>query len=158
MTRGPRLVAALATLLLLAACGDDQQKIEYQTYTARGELVRYSYETAKKLNPDVVFNGLVVEVGTHGLSAVQQMRDLEIVVRENQAHHQGAADGVEPQVADLAGEEEGDDGGLGEQGGHEHGVPLHPAHEEGLHALHREASEQQVEESHGAFRKEGAVR
>lgn len=62
-----------------------------QTYTARGELVRYSYETAKKLNPDVVFNGLVVEVGTHGLSAVQQMRDLEIVVRENQAHHQGAS-------------------------------------------------------------------
>ncbi|MCB9830926.1 MAG: efflux RND transporter periplasmic adaptor subunit [Planctomycetes bacterium] len=39
MTRGPRLVAALATLLLLAACGDDQQKIEYQTYTARvGDL------------------------------------------------------------------------------------------------------------------------
>ena len=62
-----------------------------KTYTARGELVRYSYQTAKAANPGLVFNGLVVEVGTHGLGVVQQLKDLEIVVRENQAHHHGGS-------------------------------------------------------------------
>lgn len=62
-----------------------------KTYTARGELVRFTALTAKRLRPDGIFNGLILEMGTGGLGATDQLKDLETVVRENQVFHHGAA-------------------------------------------------------------------
>jgi hypothetical protein len=56
-----------------------------KTYTVHGDLVGYCYKTAKRLQPSGVFNGLVIELGTNGLTVLDQLRDLYTVVRENRA-------------------------------------------------------------------------
>jgi len=68
-----------------------------KTYTVHGDLVGYCYKTAKRVRPAGVFNGLVIELGTHGLSLVDQMRDLFTVVSENQLRQHGAADAGSPE-------------------------------------------------------------
>jgi hypothetical protein len=60
------------------------------TYTVHGDLVGYCHATAKRLRPDGVFDGLVIEIGTHGLSVRQQLSDLYTVVLENQLRQHGA--------------------------------------------------------------------
>lgn len=60
-----------------------------QGYTAHGDLVGYCHETAKRARPDGVFNGVVLELGTHGLGTIEQIDDLHSVVRENQVRHFG---------------------------------------------------------------------
>lgn len=62
-----------------------------QAYAARGDLVGWCQQSAKRLNPACVFNGVVVELGTHGLGTWAQLDDLFTVVCENQARHQGTA-------------------------------------------------------------------
>ncbi|HEX4355103.1 MAG TPA: M14 family metallopeptidase [Polyangiales bacterium] len=63
-----------------------------KTYTVYGDLVGYCFKTAKRLRPQGVFNGLVIELGTHGLSMLDQARDLYTVVSENQARQHGVSD------------------------------------------------------------------
>ena len=63
-----------------------------QGYTAHGDLVGYCHATAKRMRPDGVFNGVVLELGTHGLGTIEQVDDLHTVVRENQVQHFGARD------------------------------------------------------------------
>lgn len=60
-----------------------------RTYHVFGDLVQYCHSTAKRLQPKGVFDGLALEVGTHGLSTLQQLQDLYTVVLENQARHHG---------------------------------------------------------------------
>ena len=74
---------------------DDRGK--NQSYTAHGDLVGYCHHTAKRVRPEGVFNGAVVELGTRGLGMLSQLADLHAVVRENQVHGRGAAD---PAVAE----------------------------------------------------------
>lgn len=62
-----------------------------QAYVARGDLVGWSASAAKRVSPACIFNGVVVELGTHGLGTVAQLDDLFTVVCENQVHHHGAA-------------------------------------------------------------------
>lgn len=59
------------------------------TYQVFGDLVQYCHAAAKRLQPEGVFDGLALEVGTHGLSTLQQLQDLYTVVLENQARHHG---------------------------------------------------------------------
>jgi len=61
-----------------------------QGYVVTGDLVAWSRLAAKRVNPALTFNGIVVELGTTGLSAWSQLRDLGTMVRENQAHRLGA--------------------------------------------------------------------
>jgi len=63
-----------------------------QSYSAHGDLVGYCHATAKRTRPDGVFNGVVLELGTHGLGTIEQIDDLHTVVRENQVQHFGARD------------------------------------------------------------------
>jgi hypothetical protein len=62
-----------------------------QAYSARGDLVGYCHETAKRRRKGGVFNGVVVEIGTHALGSLAQIQDLVTVVRENQVRTRGAA-------------------------------------------------------------------
>jgi hypothetical protein len=59
-------------------------------YAARGDLVGWCEQASKRARPDGVFNGLVVELGTHGLGVIAQLQDLYTVVCENQVRHHGA--------------------------------------------------------------------
>ena len=61
-----------------------------RTYTAHGDLVGFCHDAAKRARPDGVFNGVVVELGTHGLGMLSQLGDLHAVVRENQVRRHGA--------------------------------------------------------------------
>jgi hypothetical protein len=61
------------------------------SYDVFGDLVQYCHAAAKRLQPTGVFDGLALEVGTHGLATLQQLQDLYTVVLENQARHQGLA-------------------------------------------------------------------
>jgi hypothetical protein len=61
-----------------------------QAYSARGDLVGYGYEVAKRRRNGGVFNGVAVELGTHALGALAQIQDLIAVVRENQVRLRGA--------------------------------------------------------------------
>jgi Protein of unknown function (DUF2817) len=63
-----------------------------KAYTVHGDLVGYCYKTSKRLRPDGTFNGVVVEIGTHGLSMRDQLADLQVVIAENQVRHYGASD------------------------------------------------------------------
>lgn len=63
-----------------------------KAYTVHGDLVGYCYATSKRLSPAGTFNGLVVEVGTRGLSTRDQLADLYTVIAENQSRQHGAAD------------------------------------------------------------------
>jgi hypothetical protein len=61
-----------------------------QAYFVTGDLVAWCRRTARRINPAGTFNGIVVEIGTTGLSKRSQLRDLGTMVRENQLHHCGA--------------------------------------------------------------------
>jgi Protein of unknown function (DUF2817) len=61
------------------------------SYDVFGDLVQYCYAAAKRLQPAGVFDGLALEVGTHGLSMLAQLQDLYTVVLENQTRHHGLA-------------------------------------------------------------------
>jgi predicted deacylase len=61
-----------------------------KSYSARGDLVGYCYETAKRHDSTTLCNSVVVELGTHGLGTLAQVQDLQTVVRENQIHLHGA--------------------------------------------------------------------
>jgi hypothetical protein len=63
-----------------------------KTYTVHGDLVGYCYQTAKRVRPDGTFNGLVIELGTNGLSVLDQLRDLYTVVSENRMRQLGELD------------------------------------------------------------------
>jgi Protein of unknown function (DUF2817) len=63
-----------------------------KAYSVHGDLVGYCYKTSKRLRPDGTFNGVVVEIGTHGLSMRDQLADLQTVIAENQLRHYGAVD------------------------------------------------------------------
>ncbi|MCG8555679.1 MAG: M14 family metallopeptidase [Proteobacteria bacterium] len=63
-----------------------------KSYSARGELVAYCRTTVKRKHPDRIFNGMVLELGTHGLGLAQQLYDLRTMVLENQARLHGAID------------------------------------------------------------------
>lgn len=63
-----------------------------KAYTVHGDLVGYCYKTSKRLRPDGTFNGVVVEIGTHGLSMHDQLADLHVVIAENQLRQHGAVD------------------------------------------------------------------
>jgi hypothetical protein len=65
-----------------------------KAYTVHGDLVGYCYKTSKRVRPDGTFNGVVVEIGTHGLSMRDQLADLQVVIAENQLRHYGAVDGA----------------------------------------------------------------
>jgi len=59
-------------------------------YVVTGDLVAWCRATAKRINPETTFNGIVIEIGTTGLSSWSQLRDLGTMVRENQLHRRGA--------------------------------------------------------------------
>jgi hypothetical protein len=61
-----------------------------QAYEARGDLVGHCYETAKRRRRGGIFNGVVLELGTHALGSIEQIRDLHTLVRENQVRQHGA--------------------------------------------------------------------
>jgi hypothetical protein len=63
-----------------------------KTYTVHGDLVGYCYQTAKRVRPAGTFNGLVIELGTNGLSVLDQLRDLYTVVSENRVRQLGVLD------------------------------------------------------------------
>jgi hypothetical protein len=63
-----------------------------KAYTVHGDLVGYCFHTSKRLRPDGLFNGVAIEIGTHGLSMRDQLADLQVVIAENQQRHIGAAD------------------------------------------------------------------
>lgn len=63
-----------------------------KAYTVSGDLVGYCYKTSKRLRPAGIFNGVVVEIGTHGLSMRDQLADLQVVIAENQLRNFGAVD------------------------------------------------------------------
>jgi hypothetical protein len=63
-----------------------------KTYTVSGDLVGYCYKTSKRVRPAGTFNGVVIEIGTHGLSMRDQLADLQTVINENQLRHYGAVD------------------------------------------------------------------
>jgi hypothetical protein len=71
-----------------------------QAYAAHGDLIGYCHDAAKRVRPDGVFNGVALEIGTHGLGTIEQIGDLHTIVRENQIRHHGARDvHVEMRVA-----------------------------------------------------------
>jgi hypothetical protein len=73
-----------------------------RTYTVHGDLIAYCYRTAKDLCPNGLFDGVVIELGTHGLSLAHQLSDLHTVVLENQLRHHGSDHvQVEPRVRDA---------------------------------------------------------
>jgi hypothetical protein len=73
-----------------------------KTYTVHGDLVGYCFHTAKRLQPDGCFNGLAIEIGTHGLRIPDQMHDLFTVVCENRLRNYGASDvSTEPRVREA---------------------------------------------------------
>ncbi|MGB5082550.1 MAG: M14 family metallopeptidase [Burkholderiales bacterium] len=57
-----------------------------QGYSVTGDLVAFCRRTAGRIKPRGVFEGIVVEVGTSGLSMWSQLHDLGTLVRENQLH------------------------------------------------------------------------
>ena len=59
------------------------------TYDVFGDLVQYCHAAAKRLQPSGIFDGLALEIGTHGLSMLAQLQDLYTVVLENQTRHHG---------------------------------------------------------------------
>jgi hypothetical protein len=61
-----------------------------QGFVVTGDLVAWCRLTAKRVNPKLTFNGIVIELGTTGLSVWSQLRDLGTMVRENQVHRCGA--------------------------------------------------------------------
>jgi hypothetical protein len=63
-----------------------------KAYTVQGDLVGYCYKTSKRVHPGGTFNGVVIELGTHGLSMRDQLSDLHTVVTENQLRQHGAVD------------------------------------------------------------------
>jgi len=78
----------------IAACtqlGVQSSEGRELTYDVFGDLVQYCYAAAKRLQPAGVFDGLALEVGTHGLSLLAQLQDLYTVVLENQTRHHGLA-------------------------------------------------------------------
>jgi hypothetical protein len=79
-------VRAFTELGVSDASGQDK------AYTVYGDLVGYCYLTAKRVRPQGTFNGLVIELGTHGLSLLDQLRDLYTVVSENRLRQLGASD------------------------------------------------------------------
>jgi hypothetical protein len=78
------------------AAGVSDRRGRDQGYAARGDLVAYCQRTAKTTDPQIVFNGSVVELGTHGLGVAAQLQDLYTLVCENQVRHHGA---VTPEAA-----------------------------------------------------------
>lgn len=73
-----------------------------RAYTVHGDLISYCYRTAKRSCPSGLFDGVTLELGTHGLSILQQLADLHTVVLENQVRHHGANHvSVEPRVRDA---------------------------------------------------------
>lgn len=87
-------IAACTLLGVRSASGHEA------TYHVFGDLVQYCYDAAKRVQPNGVFDGLALELGTHGLTTLQQLQDLYTVVLENQARHHGLAEdaGLERQV------------------------------------------------------------
>ena len=81
-------IAACTELGVRSASGHEA------TYHVFGDLVQYCYQAAKRLQPTGIFDGLALELGTHGLTTLQQLQDLYTVVLENQARHHGIAGGV----------------------------------------------------------------
>jgi hypothetical protein len=91
-------------VLLLWSHADSREVIAYegrgmrgakgpaQTYVVTGDLVGWCRRTAKRINPGGTFDGLLVELGTTGLSVRSQFADLATMVRENQLHRHGARD------------------------------------------------------------------
>jgi hypothetical protein len=63
-----------------------------KAYTVQGDLVGYCYKASKQLSASGTFNGVVIELGTHGLSMRDQLSDLLTVVTENQLRQHGAVD------------------------------------------------------------------
>jgi len=61
-----------------------------QGYFVTGDLVTFCRRTAKRIKPGGIFNGVVLEIGTTGLSIWTQLRDLGTMVRENQVNRHGA--------------------------------------------------------------------
>jgi predicted deacylase len=73
-----------------------------RTYTVHGDLIGYCHFAAKRAHADGVFDGVALELGTHGMSIPQQLADLHTVVLENQLRHHGAMGvQVEPLVRDA---------------------------------------------------------
>jgi Protein of unknown function (DUF2817) len=73
-----------------------------RTYTVHGDLISYCQHAAKRAHPDGVFDGVALELGTHGMSILQQLSDLHTVVLENQLRQHGALGvHVEPMVRDA---------------------------------------------------------
>ena len=87
---------------LLGAVADPQEPVDpeagcargpngrTQGYFVTGDLVAWCRLTAKRIKPGGTFNGIVVELGTTGLSLWSQLRDLGTLVRENQLRRHGA--------------------------------------------------------------------
>jgi hypothetical protein len=78
----------------IAACtqlGVQSTQGRARTYDVFGDLVQYCHAAAKRLQPAGIFDGLALEVGTHGLSMLAQLQDLYTVVLENQVRHHGLA-------------------------------------------------------------------
>jgi len=87
---------------LLRSVADSQERIgpeagdargpknRAQGYFVTGDLVAFCRRTAKRIKPGGIFSGVVVEIGTTGLSMWTQLRDLGTMVRENQVHRHGA--------------------------------------------------------------------
>jgi hypothetical protein len=73
-----------------------------RAYTVHGDLITYCYQTAKRVMPDGLFDGVALEIGTHGLSVANQLADLHTVVLENQLRqHAGGHTGVEPAIREA---------------------------------------------------------
>jgi hypothetical protein len=88
----------------IAACaelGVQSSQGHELTYDVSGDLVQYCHAAAKRLQPQGVFDGLALEIGTHGLSTPQQLHALYAVVLENQTRHHGVARHAHPYGVDL---------------------------------------------------------
>jgi hypothetical protein len=81
-----------AEIRALSELGVSDQSGRDRTYTVHGDLIGCCQKIAKRVRPNGVFNGLVIELGTHGLTVQDQLRDLYAVVLENQLRNQGVAD------------------------------------------------------------------
>jgi predicted deacylase len=87
---------------LLGSVGDSRESIDSnagdargpnnrtQGYFVTGDLVAWCRRTAARIKPGGTFNGIVVELGTTGLSLWSQLHDLGTMVRENQLRRHGA--------------------------------------------------------------------
>lgn len=82
----------------LMAAGVRDARGRDQAYAARGDLVGWCQHAAKRAQPGCVFNGMVIELGTHGLGVAAQLQDLYRVIGENQSRHHGV---TSPAVLDT---------------------------------------------------------